>query len=275
MLPLLKKHPLTTFFVLANIFSWSIWLPLLLDVQKTGNSNSALWWLHYLGGFGPLVASVAVTAMLGGRAGLRRLLRRMAGFGVDKKWVIVAIGLPLLLFLLAVLMQGVLNNEWIDLSLLTHSAKLPSYGFLAVIAIEIIAFGYGEETGWRGFALPHLQSKHSALVSAIVLTIPWAFWHLPTFFYNENMMTMGVAGTFGWVLSLVTGSLILSWIFNGSKGSILPVALFHGMVDVVFTSQAVSGKLDNYVGAMITFVAIALVFALRKQTKITSQQLGS
>ena len=83
---------------------------------------------------------------------------------------------------------------------------------------------------------------------------------------------MGMAGMFGWFISLLTGSIILSWIFNGSKGSILAVALFHGIVDVVFTSQAVSGKLDNYVGAMITFVAIAVAFSLRKQIKVTGSK---
>jgi membrane protease YdiL (CAAX protease family) len=263
-----KKHPLISFFVLANIFSWAIWLPLLLDVQRTGNPDSPWWWLHYAGGFGPMLAAVTMTAVVGGKTGLITLFKRIVGIGANKKWVLVAVGLPLLLFVAAVLTHGILTGEWIDPALLGQSAKLPGYGLFAVLAIEIFAFGFGEETGWRGFALPVLKSKYSALISSLILTAPWALWHLPTFFYNENMMTMGLAGTVGWVLSLVTGSIILTWIFNGSRGSILVVALFHGMVDVVFTSQAVSGKLDNYVGAMITFVAIAIIFSLRKQTKI-------
>jgi len=267
-----KKHQLLLYFVLACAFSWAIWLPLLIDVRQSSNTDSPLVWLHYLGGFGPLLAAFTITALTGGKPALKRLLCKMAGIGSDKKWIVVAIGLPVVLFLLAVLVQGASKGNWIDLSLLGHSAKLPQYSLLTILAIEIFAFGYGEETGWRGFALPRLQAKYSALVSAMILTLPWAFWHLPTFFYNQNMMTMGMAGIFGWFISLLTGSIILSWIFNGSKGSILAVALFHGIVDVVFTSQAVSGKLDNYVGAMITFVAIAVAFSLRKQIKVTGSK---
>ena len=215
-----------------------------------------------------------MAALIGGTAGVSQLLERMAGYGVRKKWVLISIRLPFLLFILAVLLEGVLNGNWIDLRLLGHSPKLPTYGLLSILIIEIVAFGYGEETGWRGYALPRIQSKYSALVSALLLTLPWAFWHLPTFFYNENMMTMGVGGTIGWFLSLLTGSLILTWLFNGSKGSILPVALFHGLIDVVFVSEAVAGKLDNYVGALITFFAIALIFSLRKQVKVTAKQLA-
>ncbi len=176
--------------------------------------------------------------------------------------------------MVAVLLEGILKGNWIDLSLLGHSSKLPTYGFFSVLLIEIVAFGYGEETGWRGFALPRIQSKYSVLVSALLLTVPWAFWHLPAFFYNENMMHMGVGGAVGWFVSLLTGSILLAWLFNSSRGSILPVALFHGLIDVVFVSEAVAGKLDNYVGALITIFAIALIFTLRKQYKVTTKQIA-
>lgn len=88
------------------------------------------------------------------------------------------------------------------------------------------------------------------------------------------MMTMGVAGTVGWLLSLLTGSVILSWLFNNSRGSILPVALFHGLLDVVFVSQAVSGKLENYIGGMVTIFSVGIMFAAwRSKHKVTSEQV--
>lgn len=140
--------------------------------------------------------------------------------------------------------------------------------------IDLICFGFGEETGWRGFALPRVQDRFNPLIAALLMTLPWAGWHLPAFFYSDNMMAMGAAGAVGWLLSLMTGSVILTWLFNGSRGAILPVALFHGMLDVVFVSRAVMGTLENHIGALITIGSIGLMVVLWRSRGVGSAELG-
>ena len=124
-----------------------------------------------------------------------------------------------------------------------------------------MSFGYGEETGWRGFALPRLQARHSAWVVSLLLTLGWALWHLPLFFYRPGYTSMDAAGVAGWFFSLLTGAVLLTWLYNESEGSILVVALFHASVDVAFTSRIASPEVVNVAGALITAWGIVVLVA--------------
>lgn len=117
---------------------------------------------------------------------------------------------------------------------------------------NLIFFGFGEEVGWRGFALPRLQNKSNALTASIILTVFWALWHLPLFFYRTGFTTMGIAGIFGWFFSLLTGSILLTWLYNSSKASILICAVFHSTVDIAFTADFTDKNIMSYMGFLIT-----------------------
>lgn len=79
----------------------------------------------------------------------------------------------------------------------------------------------------------------------------------------------------GWLLSLLCGAMILTWLFNESGGSILVVALSHATMDVTFTSDLSSPLIVNIAGALITLWGIALPFVvgfryLSRRGKVTS-----
>ena len=139
------------------------------------------------------------------------------------------------------------------------SREFPQFSALGFIAYNIVSFGFGEEVGWRGFAFPRLQSRHSALVATLRLTVGWALWHLPLFFYRPGYTSMGAAGVVGWFFSLLTGAVLLTWLYNESRGSILVVALFHAAVDVAFTSSVSSPFVVDATGALITLWGIAVL----------------
>ena len=51
------------------------------------------------------------------------------------------------------------------------------YAFLILAAIK----GPVEEFGWRGLALPLLQSKFAPIWAGLILGAIWGLWHLPAF----------------------------------------------------------------------------------------------
>jgi len=86
-----------------------------------------------------------------------------------------------------------------------------------------------EEFGWRGYVLPRFQSRWNALTSSIILGILWASWHYPGIFIPKAYLYQRNVWEFtGWIILC---SVIYTWIFNNTKGSILAVCLFHAMVN--------------------------------------------
>src|ERR1043166_4805504 len=88
--------------------------------------------------------------------------------------------------------------------------------------------GLGEEPGWRGFALPQLQTKYSPLVASLVLGPVWALWHLPLV---GNEFPWPIVPAF--LLSLFGDTFMLTWLFNCTNGSVFLPMLFHATVNTV------------------------------------------
>ncbi|MGC9468746.1 MAG: CPBP family intramembrane glutamic endopeptidase [Anaerolineae bacterium] len=214
----ITKHALPIYFVLAAAFSWAVEIPLALNARGVTWCPAPLS-VHYLAGYGPMLAAIVTTALTEGRAGLRELLRRMWKWRVRPIWWAFALS-PLLLFSLIVLIepaQGGLSA----LRRLGEVDAVPTLGLLA-LPFWFVTFGIGEETGWRGFALPRLQSRHTALGATVILWVGWATWHLPMFFYlYEPVVAPGM------VLGLLAGAIALTWLFNSTGGSALLAALWH------------------------------------------------
>ena len=122
--------------------------------------------------------------------------------------------------------------------------------YLAYIGFLALLGGGQEEPGWRGFALPRLQERFGPAVGSVLLGLVWGFWHLPVFLlvpnYNSagrdpagiavTFLVVAVAGTIG-------QSLLLTWLYNHSRGSLLIAVLAHaslnaGFVFVAMTRQA-------------------------------------
>ena len=216
------------FFVLAYALSWVAWLPMLWhpdDLQA----------LHYVGSLGPLVAALVFTARRSGRAGLRDLgVRCVRG---PARWVLAAVALPLALYAAGWLVSAA-GGEVLPLGDFLGSKEYVDVGW-TLIGIEIVFFGYGEEVGWRGFALPALELEgRSAHAATTWLAFFWAGWHLPLFFYAHGLATLPWLMVPGWLVSILLSSYLITWFFRSSGDSLLVVALLHGVVDLVTLTPA-------------------------------------
>ena len=147
---------------------------------------------------------------------------------------------------------------WPELGEFGRSEEFAFLGLFPYWVANIIFFGFGEEVGWRGFALPRLQTGRSALLAALILSFFWAGWHIPLFWFAMGLKSMGLAGVLGWFFSLVTGSVLLAWIYNSTGGSVLIVSIFHGTLDIAITSPA-GPELANVMGALVTIWGLAVL----------------
>lgn len=248
-------------------------------MQSQGMLTPVIPFQHYLGALGPIVAAIVITACTTGTSGVRQFGRRFANWRVGLHWYLIALFAPAALYVISAIGIGWYNGERVDFGLFGQSDEFPAVGLFGVWLIQTLTFGVCEEAGWRGFMLPHLQSKYGALSATIVLSVFWAFWHIPAFFYRPGYTSMGPAEIVGWYFSLLTGAILLTWLYNGSKGSILIVALFHGSIDVAFTAKAIDAGVMSTMGALIVVWAIIVILltgpthlsrAVRQQSHQTS-----
>jgi membrane protease YdiL (CAAX protease family) len=209
-------------------------------------------WTHYLVGYGPALAALAVCTATEGASGLRRLGGRLLRWRASGGWWLAAVS-P---FLVGAATLG-LVNLWraggVGLAELGSVPFLPRLG-LAALPLWLVTFGLGEETGWRGFALPRLQAHHSALRASVILAAIWAGWHLPLFFYD---LAPGMAAF--WLVSLFAAAILLTWLFNGSGGSVMLPVAFHGTFNFVTSSTTAPQLVPAVVSTAVILGAVLVM----------------
>jgi membrane protease YdiL (CAAX protease family) len=245
---------LLRFFLLAYAISWAFWIPAAAAAAGVVRPVPSTY-LHLAGGLGPMLAALILTVVSGDRAGFNRLLRRSVSGG---RWIALGVLIPAVLFVVSSGIVAVVLRQTLDLSAVGRSVELPEWPRPAYWLASLVCYGYGEEVGWRGFALPRLQAQMSALRASLLLTIGWALWHVPLFFFSPGLSQLDGAGIAGWLLSLALGSILLTWLFNSSGGSVAAVAAFHASLDIFITSP-VAPALTSVMGALLTIGALALV----------------
>ena len=255
---LMKRHSLVAYFVLACAITWAIGIPLAASVQGLLSAQIPPS-VHFLTAYGPMLSALIVTGITSGAAGIREIVGRMLRWRVGIRWILTALFSPVALYLIAAVMLRVWSGSWPDFSRFGSTVEVTGLVWLAGWIFHTLTFGIGEETGWRGFALPRLQKGRSALSATFILSIFWALWHLPMFFYKESFMSRGIPMTIMWFLGLFSGAIVFTWLYNSTGGSILMVALWHGAYNatVTATEETIAAIVSTFV--MLAAVIIVLV----------------
>jgi membrane protease YdiL (CAAX protease family) len=259
----MKIKVLSVFFLLAYAISWLLWSPLWLPFFGL-TTKAFLPYQHGFGGLGPMVAAFATTAIFGQKGESRALWRSLFAWR-PLIWTLVAVFSPFIFALLGGAVAWFSDGDFPGFSKMGTSGEFPEMGIAAFIFYNVFFFGYGEEVGWRGFALPYLQEKYSALVATLILSVFWAGWHLPLFAYRPSYASMDWAGIAGWFFSIVAGAVLFTWLFNSSRGSLLACALFHSLMDVVFLCDYGNENMMQHIGMLVTLwgMAVLLIWGWR------------
>ncbi|MPY59961.1 CPBP family intramembrane glutamic endopeptidase [Streptomyces spongiae] len=236
----IRHRPLTWFFSLTFLLSWTAWVPYALSENGLG-----LWHFTFPGGaggsqllgvlpgayLGPITSALLVTGITEGRAGLRAWRSRMTKFRVNWRWyAVVLVAVPAALTLAVVALGD-------------RAPQMPSAmilaAFLPGLLLQMITTGLAEEPGWREFAMPRLQDRFGPLAATVIVGPLWGLWHLPLFL-TEWGGYPDVTGTavLKFVVTAIAFSFVMTWVFNRSGGSMPLVMLLHCGVNNYFSIAA-------------------------------------
>jgi membrane protease YdiL (CAAX protease family) len=176
-------------------------------------------------GWMPGLAAILVSAGIAGRAGFGALLRRMLVWRVHASWYLVASVGVVPIWLAAQALDPLLGGSGLNL-------PAPSPAQLALMGVQFAVRMVlsGEELGWRGFALPRLQERHGALLASLILGVIWACWHLPLFFVPGSQRDAGFPA---FLLGTIGLSILFTWLFNNTGGSVLLCMVLHQSINTL------------------------------------------
>ncbi len=159
-----------------------------------------------------------------------------------------------------------MGSPTVTLSGFGTNSEFPQLSIVGYFLLNLFTFGFGEEIGWRVYVLPALQSRYNAFVATLFLTIGWACWHLPAFLYRPSYSSMDLSGIIGFFISMFAGSILLTWLYNSTKGSILIVALFHTLIEIIFMSDNITPAISAFEGAIIMILACVVLITFKTKS---------
>jgi membrane protease YdiL (CAAX protease family) len=248
MVKFLCRHPLLSFFVLAYTLSWVTWLPYVLSEDGLGILALHLPSLYIvIGGFtGPFLAGFLMTAVVSGRKGIHLLLKRFILWRVGIGWYLFAIfGIPAIALLGALSLPGALT------ALTRHALVSSLLTYLPTLIVTFLIAAGGEEPGWRGFALPRLQKRYGPLIGTLLLGLLWGGWHFPlvlTVGYGggpSSSLIAEIGTSLLQTLGVTFTAIVITWVFNNTKGSLLLAMLVHGALDATPLPPSVQQTLSH------------------------------
>jgi membrane protease YdiL (CAAX protease family) len=242
----LRQHDVVVFMLVALIFTWVVWVPRAMGIQVGVVGQLWTW--------APAWAAVACAAVLYGRAGVRDLSRRLLLWRVRWWWDLIVLLGPLVFSLLVAGVAMLLGEPWDEARPPALTLSIPA--MMLTLLILALTDGLGEELGWRGYLLPRLLIRYRSFTSGLIVGLYWWFWHLP------SVWTPGGPVEGQPLLLLLTDllakSLLFTYVFLGTQGSVLIAILLHASTNLFFVSPPVPPDGD----LTVPLVALALKWVL-------------
>jgi membrane protease YdiL (CAAX protease family) len=252
----IQRHSLPIGIALMFLLTWPI------DLAHSQRLPLQVPFLVYLFlGWGFAIAAIAMTALTDGRPAVATLLKRFLIWRVGWRWFAAALLVFPTIIGAAVLLNALITEQPIDFTnVFAHkifgaSASLPMF---VVPFMLTDAISNGEEIGWRGYVLPRLQARHSALVASLILGVIWALWHVPKFLAPGNSSSFGL-----FFVRVVIEAVLYTWLYNNTKGSLLMTTLAHASANTagVFLpiANTVSGSDTQTLEIQIVIDAVVVI----------------
>jgi uncharacterized protein len=228
---LVVRHPVAAFLVMVYAVNTAVALSPLLtrrDILPFGLAPYDS--LGHI--FGVALPAFFVVAAMHGQAGVRDLASRSLRWRVGVRWYLIALlGVPVATVLCASAIFGLA-----PLNALVEKWELLLTVVLPQLLLLILFFNLAEEVGWTGFLQARLQERHGPLKASLIVTVPFALFHLPGWMVEFGLglsqlhIALLLTGVFG--ISQLFGRVIIMWLYNNTGYSVLLVGIFHSSFNV-------------------------------------------
>ncbi len=258
---------LTHFFVTAFAGAWLAWLPIVLGTDGLGVLPVHVpVALAFVGTFtGPMFAAF----ILSNRTERRDLLARTVMVRMVP-WVYAAAILLPPVAVLAVTLA--FSDEPIPVS----RWGLYAGSLLPFLVLGSIAGPWGEEPGWRGFALPRLLVRFSPARASLLLGVIWAAWHLPIVLFVPAFRGGMSVGAFvpTYAATVCALSFFMTWLFCGSGGSVLATIMAHAAWNAAVGVQDRLAVLPDRRLPLVSAASLLAIIALTASRVLRSTVQG-
>jgi membrane protease YdiL (CAAX protease family) len=212
-------------------------------------------------GYTPMLAALLVAGFFPGAAGVRPLLRQVCTWRVGIGWYGIALIGPIVLFLLADVVHFVLGGTRPQPWLRFPSPSYFGPGGLVFLVGSLLAGSFGEEPGWRGFALPPLQKRYGALAGSILIGLIWSTWHIWIVITPGGFSLMTpVDVVLNTYVRLIATAVIYTWMYNSTGGSLFLVMVAHAGHNIAGTliQAPADGIRDVSAIVALSYLAVAI-----------------
>lgn len=260
-----KRNILPLFFLLTIAITWAMWIP--ATIAKSNGATSVLGPdnpVGQLGRWAPGIVAILLTIIFVSKGGVGQLFQPIKIWRLNIGWYAFTLFFQPALFFVAKFIDGLLGNTYKVISPLASVSVDAPVAFVVIgVIISAIPGAFMEELGWRGFALPRLQVKSSALTSSIILGLVWGLWHVPSmvFFGQIDALSIVIA-----VINTVPLTIIFTWLFNNTKGSLLLVTLFHASLQY---SNNFLGVIPTQTANYLTWLVAMGILAITGATNLS------
>lgn len=224
MAELIRRFPLTCYFLLAYALTWAIELPMMYGARGVIDLHLPLW-LEAIAAFGPFLAAVIVLRVTNPVDGVRNLIASLLRWRVPLFWLVVTLLSPVFVMVAALLwtdnLPRLLSGELVGT--LVEAGK-----FTELLIMGGLLRGLGEEPGWRGFALPVLRGRHGPLLATFLLWPVWTCWHLPAFLMRPDFE---LAAWLGFSSGILAATAWTTLIYDKTR-SVLMIAVWHALINI-------------------------------------------
>jgi membrane protease YdiL (CAAX protease family) len=213
---------------------------------------------HAFGALGPTFGAIIICRILWGKTGWRQITRQLSIRKMNTKAWLLAFS-PFFYLLLALPIDYLINHKWFSWSEYRVINHLEDPVDLIYWSMPSFFYGIFEEPGWRGFLLPWLQKRFSAMNATIILSLLWFSWHIPSFFYRYDL---SVPMTIGFAIGLFAGAVVLTFLYNYTRGSLLTVIIWHLTWDIV-SNAGKEGYLSAIMSTIIMVIAVVILIVYK------------